>query len=147
MPRPELKYTQQPVIQRGAVLAPNSAPTTGKEAKTANRKDVKSGPGKGAVAADDDSETRRRTTVEERRETTTPQTPSCLRRQASWLDDLRPAPVWIDLVKSKSTYLANFDWSKTFWNPLNGSETMNVLAMKGPGGGPRSCTSLDDWET
>ena len=45
-----------------------------------------------------------------------------------------PAPAWIDAVKLNSTYLANFDWSKAFWNPLNGSETMNVLAMKSPGG-------------
>lgn len=45
-----------------------------------------------------------------------------------------PLPTWEDGVKSKPTYLANFDWSKAFWNPLNGLETMNVVAMKGPGG-------------
>ncbi len=30
--------------------------------------------------------------------------------------------------------MANFDWSKAFWNPLNGLETMNILAFKTPGG-------------
>lgn len=29
---------------------------------------------------------------------------------------------------------ANFDWSKAFRNPLKGSETMSVLAMRRPGG-------------
>lgn len=43
-------------------------------------------------------------------------------------------PTWEDGMKLKPTYLANFDWSKAFWSPLNGSKTMNVLAMKGPGG-------------
>lgn len=48
------------------------------------------------------------------------------------MDDLLPKPTWEESIRTKPTYLANFDWSKAFWNPLNGSETMNILAMKGP---------------
>lgn len=62
----------------------------------------------------------------------TPSSPSRLRRQTSWLDKLMPKPTWEDGIKAKTTYLANFDWSKSFWNPLHGSETMNILAMKVP---------------
>lgn len=43
-------------------------------------------------------------------------------------------PTWEDGVKSKTIYLANFDWSKAFWNPLNGSESMDILAMRRSGG-------------
>ena len=64
----------------------------------------------------------------------TPSPPSRLWRQPSWTDDLQPRPKWEEGVKTKPTYLANFDWSKSFWNPLNGSETMNILAWKTPGG-------------
>lgn len=28
--------------------------------------------------------------------------------------------------------MANFDWSRAFEKPLNGSETMNILVMIGP---------------
>ena len=71
---------------------------------------------------------------EGRHDPTTPTPPSRLRRQPSWLDDFIPTPTWEDGVKSKPTYLANFEWSRSFWNPLNGSETMNILAMKSTGG-------------
>ncbi len=64
----------------------------------------------------------------------TPSLPSRLRRQPSWTDDLQPRPKCEEGFKTKPTYLANFDWSKLFWNPLNGSETMNILAWKTPGG-------------
>lgn len=40
------------------------------------------------------------TIVEERRKPITSQTPSSLWHQASWLDDLRQVPVWLDLIKS-----------------------------------------------
>lgn len=60
--------------------------------------------------------------------------PSRLRRQLSWMDNLLPKPTWEESIRTKPTYLANFDWSKAFWNRLNGWETMNILAMKGPGG-------------
>ena len=50
------------------------------------------------------------------------------------MDNLLPKPTWEESVKTKPTYLANFDWSKAFSNPLNRSETINILAMKGPGG-------------
>ncbi len=57
-----------------------------------------------------------------------PSPPSRLRRQSLWPDDLQPRPKWEEGVKTKPTYLANFDWSKLFWNSLNGLETMNILA-------------------
>lgn len=51
-----------------------------------------------------------------------------------WMDDLLPKPKWEKSVRTKATYLANFDWSKAFWNPLNVSETMNILAWRALGG-------------
>ena len=59
--------------------------------------------------------------------------PSRICQQPLWIDNLLPKPTWEESVKTKLTYLANLDWSKAFWNPLNGSETMNILAMKVPG--------------
>ena len=70
----------------------------------------------------------------ERHDPTMPIPPSHLCHQQSWLDDLMPTPTWEDEVKSKPTYLANFEWSRSFWNPLNRSEIMNILAMKSLGG-------------
>ncbi len=67
----------------------------------------------------------------------TPSPPSRLRRQDSWLDKLIPKPTWEDGIKAKITYHANFDWSKSFWHPINGSKTMNILAMKGLNGSKR----------
>ena len=71
---------------------------------------------------------------DDQQEPGTPSPPSRLRRQASWMDDLMPKLTWEESVKNKPTYLASFDWSRAFWKPLNGSETMNILAMRGPGG-------------
>lgn len=45
-----------------------------------------------------------------------------------------PKPTWEENIRTKSIYLTNFDWSRAFWKPLNGLETMNILAMRGPGG-------------
>ena len=64
----------------------------------------------------------------------TPTPLSHFRRQLSWLDNLIQLPTWEDAVRTKPTYFANFDWSKDFWNLFNGSETMNILAMKGTRG-------------
>ena len=64
----------------------------------------------------------------------TPSLPTCLRRQPAWIDNLEPRPKWKESVKTKPTYLANFDWSKSFWKPFNGSETMNILEWKTPKG-------------
>ncbi len=58
---------------------------------------------------------------------------SHLRQQPWWTDDLQPRPKWEEDVKTKPTYLANFDWSKSFWNLLNGLEIMKILAWKTPG--------------
>lgn len=41
-------------------------------------------------------------------------------------------PKWKEGVKTKPTYLVNFDGSRSFWNLLNGLETMNILAWKTP---------------
>lgn len=38
--------------------------------------------------------------------------------------------IWEDEVKIKPIDFANFGWSKAFQNPLNRSETMNILAIK-----------------
>ena len=51
-----------------------------------------------------------------------------------WMNDLLPKSTWEESVRTKPTYLANFNWSRAFWNPLNGLETMNILALRGPGG-------------
>lgn len=71
---------------------------------------------------------------DEQQERVRPTGPSRLRRQLSWMDNLLPKPTWEESIRTKPTYLANFDWSKAFWNRLNGWETMNILAMKGRGG-------------
>lgn len=41
-----------------------------------------------------------------------------------------PKPTWKKSIKNKPIYLASFDWYKTFWKPLNGLETINILAMR-----------------
>lgn len=44
-----------------------------------------------------------------------------------------PKPIQKKSVRYKITYLASFNQSRAFQKPLNGSETMNILAIKGPG--------------
>lgn len=58
-----------------------------------------------------------------------PTPPSCFCHQQLWFDNLMPTPTWEDKVKSKPTYLANFEWLRSCWNLLNGSKTMNILAI------------------
>lgn len=45
-----------------------------------------------------------------------------------------PKPTWEESIKNKLIYLTNFDYSGAFWKSLDGSETMNILAMRGPEG-------------
>lgn len=60
--------------------------------------------------------------------------PVRLRRQPSWLEGLLPTPERVQSIRLRSNYLANFNWGSSFWHLLNASETMNVLAVTGPGG-------------
>lgn len=57
-----------------------------------------------------------------------------LRRRQSWLDDLLPPETWTDSIQALFNYLALFDWSRTFWKPTNGSQTMHVLCTQGKDG-------------
>lgn len=63
-----------------------------------------------------------------------PSLPCRLCGQALWIDNLLSKPTWEKSVRTKPIYLTNFDWSRAFRKPLDGSETMNILAMRGPGG-------------
>ena len=69
---------------------------------------------------------------DEQQQPVTQTPPSCICQQPLWMDDLLPKRTWEESVKMKPTYLANFDWFKAFWNPLNESKTMNILAMTRP---------------
>lgn len=60
--------------------------------------------------------------------------PRSLKRRQSWLNDFLPEEKWIDTIKAKSNYLANFDWERSFWKPTNGSQTMHVLSTQGKDG-------------
>ncbi|MCJ1347333.1 hypothetical protein MMC31_005556, partial [Peltigera leucophlebia] len=57
-----------------------------------------------------------------------------LQRRQSWLNNLLPNEKRIDSIQVSSNYLRNLDWSRTFWKPTNGSESMHVLCAQGRDG-------------